>query len=95
MNLEEDYFHTYGEKLGLFMAGADALKSLIESQESENITHRDKDYYAKVTRSALQNAASIAGLLLTTDCMVTDLPEKKDSCGCGGHGAGAGMDGMM
>ena len=51
---------------------------------------------AKVTRSALQNAASIAGLLLTTDCMVTDLPEKKDSCGCGGHGGpGAGMDGMM
>ena len=51
---------------------------------------------AKVTRSALQNAASIAGLLLTTDCMVTDLPEKKESCGCGGHGgAGAGMDGMM
>ena len=51
---------------------------------------------AKVTRSALQNAASIAGLLLTTDCMVTDLPEKKDACGCGGHGAGApGMDGMM
>jgi len=51
---------------------------------------------AKVTRSALQNAASIAGLLLTTDCMVTDLPEKKDACGCGGHGgAGGGMDGMM
>ena len=50
---------------------------------------------AKVTRSALQNAASIAGLLLTTDCMVTDIPEKKDSCGCGGHGAPGGMDGMM
>ena len=50
---------------------------------------------AKVTRSALQNAASIAGLLLTTDCMVTDLPEKKE-CGCGAPGAGAaGMDGMM
>ena len=49
---------------------------------------------AKVTRSALQNAASIAGLLLTTDCMVTDIPEKKDSCGCGGHGA-PGMEGMM
>ena len=42
---------------------------------------------AKVTRSALQNAASIAGLLLTTDCMVTDLPEKKETCSCGGHGA--------
>ena len=50
---------------------------------------------AKVTRSALQNAASIAGLLLTTDCMVTDIPEKKDSCGCGGHGGPGGMDGMM
>ncbi len=50
---------------------------------------------AKVTRCALQNAASIAGLLLTTDCMVTDIPEKKESCGCGGHGGQPGMDGMM
>ena len=32
---------------------------------------------AKVTRSALQNAASIAGLLLTTECMVTEIPEEK------------------
>ncbi|MDD6029312.1 MAG: chaperonin GroEL [Kiritimatiellae bacterium] len=46
---------------------------------------------AKVTRTALQNAASIAGLLLTTDCMVTDIPEKKE-CGCGGHGGQPGMD---
>ncbi len=50
---------------------------------------------AKVARSALQNAASIAGLLLTTDCMVTDLPEKKESCGCGGHGGAPDMGGMM
>ena len=50
---------------------------------------------AKVTRSALQNAASIAGLLLTTDCMVTDLPEKKEGCGCGGHGGAPDMGGMM
>ena len=49
---------------------------------------------AKVTRSALQNAASIAGLLLTTDCMVTDIPEQKE-CNCGGHGGQPGMDGMM
>ncbi len=54
---------------------------------------------AKVTRGALQNAASVSGLLLTTECMVTDIPEKKE-CSCGGHGgAGAagmgGMDGMM
>ena len=46
---------------------------------------------AKVTRTALQNAASIAGLLLTTDCMVTDIPEKKE-CNCGGHGGQPGMD---
>ncbi|MBR1608759.1 MAG: chaperonin GroEL [Kiritimatiellae bacterium] len=50
---------------------------------------------AKVTRLALQNAASVAGLLLTTECMITDLPEKKE-CNCGHGGAGAGgMDGMM
>jgi chaperonin GroEL len=33
----------------------------------------------KVTRTALQNAASIAGLLLTTECMITEIPEKKES----------------
>ena len=49
---------------------------------------------AKVVRTALQNAASIAGLLLTTDCMVTDIPEKKD-CNGGNHGGQGGMDGMM
>ena len=48
---------------------------------------------AKVVRCALQNAASIAGLLLTTDCMVTDIPEKKE-CNCG-QGGQPGMDGMM
>ncbi|MDI1336747.1 MAG: chaperonin GroEL [Lacunisphaera sp.] len=49
----------------------------------------------KVTRTALQNAASIAGLLLTTECMITDLPEKKEAPGGGGgHGGGGGMGGM-
>jgi chaperonin GroEL len=38
---------------------------------------------AKVTRSALQNAASIAGLLLTTEVLVTDIPEKKDKMPAG------------
>ena len=49
----------------------------------------------KVTRSALQNAASIASMVLTTESLVTDAPEKKD-CNCGGHEGGmpAGMDGM-
>ncbi|MFO1487367.1 MAG: chaperonin GroEL [Verrucomicrobiota bacterium] len=41
----------------------------------------------KVTRSALQNAASIAGLLLTTECLITDAPEKEKPAAPGGHGA--------
>ncbi|MDF5721766.1 MAG: chaperonin GroEL [Rhizonema sp. PD37] len=45
---------------------------------------------AKVTRSALQNAASIAGMVLTTECIVVDKPEPKDSAAAG---AGAGMGG--
>ena len=32
----------------------------------------------KVTRTALQNAGSVAGLLLTTDCMITDIPEEEN-----------------
>jgi chaperonin GroEL len=48
---------------------------------------------AKVTRSALQNAASIAALLLTTEALVADKPEKKAPAGAGA-GAGGGMGGM-
>ena len=47
---------------------------------------------AKVTRSALQNAASVAGLLLTTECAITDLPEKNPPSPA--PGMGGGMDGM-
>ena len=49
----------------------------------------------KVTRSALQNAASIASMILTTESLVTDSPEQKGcSCGHGDSGMGAGMEGM-
>ena len=49
----------------------------------------------KVTRSALQNAASIAGLLLTTECLITDAPEKEKAAPMGGgHGGGGGMGDM-
>jgi chaperonin GroEL len=47
---------------------------------------------AKVTRLALQNAASVAGLLLTTECMITEIPEKEKASPMQG---GGGMDGMM
>ncbi len=46
---------------------------------------------AKVTRTALQNAASIAGLMLTTEAMIADMPDEK---GEGGGGMGGGMGGM-
>jgi chaperonin GroEL len=50
----------------------------------------------KVTRSALQNAASVAGLMLTTDCMVAELPkEDGPSMGGGDMGGMGGMGGMM
>ena len=48
----------------------------------------------KVTRSALQNAASIASMVLTTESLVTDVPENKCSCGNHGDGMPQGMDGM-
>jgi chaperonin GroEL len=48
---------------------------------------------AKVTRSALQHAASIASLLLTTECAITDIPEKKEAPAMPGGGMGGmGMD---
>jgi chaperonin GroEL len=48
---------------------------------------------AKVTRSALQNAASIAGLLLTTEALIADKPEPEAAAGGGGHDHGmGGMD---
>jgi chaperonin GroEL len=52
---------------------------------------------AKVSRLALQNAASIAGLMLTTEALVADIKEDdKAAAGAGGHGGGApgGMGGM-
>jgi len=65
----------------------------------------DKDVYcdlveagivdpAKVVRTALQNAASVAALLLTTSCLVTDIPKEEEPAGPGPGGMGGGMGGM-
>jgi chaperonin GroEL len=48
----------------------------------------------KVSRTALQNAASVAGLLLTTEAMVAELVEEKKGAGGHGHGGMGGMGGM-
>ena len=74
------------EKVGV---GFDAAKEEYVDMKKAGIVDP-----TKVTRSALQNAASIASMVLTTESLVTDAPEKKD-CNCGGHeGIPAGMDGM-
>ena len=74
------------EKVGV---GFDAAKEQYVDMKKAGIVDP-----TKVTRSALQNAASIASMVLTTESLVTDAPEKKD-CNCGGHeGMPAGMDGM-
>jgi len=48
----------------------------------------------KVTRTALQNAASISSLLLTTECVVVEEKEENEGGGGGGGGMPGGMDGM-
>ena len=50
---------------------------------------------AKVTRVALENAASIASLLLTTECTVVDSPEEEKMPPMPAGGMGGGMGGMM
>ena len=69
--------------------GFDALNEKYVEMKKEGIVDP-----TKVTRSALQNAASIASMVLTTESIVTDKKEEK-SCNCGGHDAmPQGMDGM-
>ena len=52
----------------------------------------------KVTRSALQNSASVAAMILTTEALVTDIPKEEPAMpaggGMGGMGGGMGMPGM-
>jgi len=66
------------QKLGF---GYDALNDVYVDMFDKGIVDA-----AKVTRSALQNAASIAGMVLTTETLVTDLPEKKAAAAGHGHG---------
>ncbi|HEX2027383.1 MAG TPA: chaperonin GroEL [Nitriliruptorales bacterium] len=75
------------------MSVGEGLNAL--SEEYGDLTRQGIIDPAKVTRSALQNASSIAGLLLTTEALVADKPEPKTNGGGGGghdHGMGGGMD---
>ena len=66
--------------------GYDALKGEFGDMFEKGIVDA-----AKVTRSALENAASIAKMVLTTETLITDIPEKKDAS-AGGHNHGGEMD---
>jgi len=83
--------------------GAVVVAKVLESTDShfgynaatskfENLVKAGVIDPTKVTRTALQNAASIAGLLLTTEALVVEIPEPKAAPAGGGHGGG--MDGM-
>ncbi len=65
----------------------------VETLEYEDLYKSGVVDPTKVTRFALQNAASIAGLLLTTECLVTEIPEKEKPAPGGGHGGGGGYPG--
>ena len=77
--IHESKDHNYG-----YNAGTDEFEDLVKAGVIDP---------TKVTRTALQNAASIAGLMLTTEAMVSEIPEPKKAARAGG-GHGGGMDGM-
>jgi len=66
-----------------------------QNEKYENLVEAGVIDPTKVVRSALQNAASIASLLLTTEALVSEIPEEKPEAPAGGgHGGGGGMGGM-
>src|SRR5882672_2461341 len=62
----------------------------VESEKFEDLFEAGVVDPTKVTRSALQNAASVAALLLTTEALVVEIPEKKKAAPAGQHGGGGG-----
>ena len=65
-----------------------------QTEVYENMVNAGVVDPTKVVRAALQNAASIAGLLLTTEALVSEIPEEKKDAGMPGGGMGGGMGGM-
>jgi chaperonin GroEL len=89
-------------------SGSVVVRRVMESKDNEGFDALTSEYVdvvkagiitpTKVERTALQNAAEVAVLLLTTDCIVVEAPKKKDDhAGHGGEGMGGmgGMDDMM
>jgi chaperonin GroEL len=88
-------------------SGAVVVRRVMESKDAEGYNALNGEYVdmfkagiltpTKVERTALQNAAEVAILLLTTDCIVVEAPKKKDEHAGHDHGGGGmgGMDDMM
>ena len=90
--------------LRVFVPAAEALPAQRELERlRQGIVHADAQFVlradlvqagvvnpAKVVRTALQNAASIAGLILTTECLVSEKKEEKPAAPAGGPGGGMG-----
>ena len=83
-------------------SGSVVVRRVMESKDNEGFDALTSEYVdvvkagiitpTKVERTALQNAAEVAVLLLTTDCIIVEAPKKKDDHA--GHGGGEGMGGM-
>src|SRR4029079_10041350 len=73
--------------VGKVIEGSAAVRFNAATEKFEDLVAAGVIDPAKVTRTALQNAASIAGMMLTTEAMISELPDEK------GHGGG-GMGGM-
>jgi chaperonin GroEL len=80
--------------VGQVLAGKGNYGYNVATGEYEDLVKAGVVDPTKVTRTALQNSASIAGLLLTTECMITEIPDKKESSAPGGGHGGGGMGGM-
>ncbi len=78
--------------VGNVLAGKGSYGYNVATNEYEDLVKAGVVDPTKVTRTALQNAASIAGLLLTTEAIITEIPEKKESHPA--PGGGGGMGGM-
>jgi chaperonin GroEL len=74
------------------LAGKGAFGYNVATGEFEDLVKAGVVDPTKVTRTALQNAASISGLLLTTECMITEIPEKEKAPAMPAGGGMGGMD---
>jgi len=80
--------------VGKVAEGSDAFGFNAATEQFEDLVAAGVIDPAKVTRTALQNAASIAGMMLTTEAMISELPDEKGEGGMGGMGGGMGGMGM-